>query len=152
MPAKPSPDATGHVPVSGVDLQRAIPPEPHPFQVGRARAKLDGAIAPPRDPGTARTAGVSTTGARQRGRSHQTLRRRRTVLEALAVAVLASLVLALVGGQPGLWGAQLVADATLVSYVAALIHLRNSAAHREMDAAALRGFSPRGEGIRPGVE
>jgi hypothetical protein len=62
----------------------------------------------------------------------RTMRRRRDVLSALVVAVLATLVLGLLPAFRVMLVAHLVADILLVAYVALLIHQRNVAAERDL--------------------
>ena len=71
--------------------------------------------------------GVAPSVARSR-----TIRRRRDVLTALAVAVFATLLLGVVLGSGLVWAVHLVADVLLVAYVALLVHQRNVAAERDM--------------------
>jgi hypothetical protein len=68
-----------------------------------------------------------TTASRSR-----TIRRRRDVLTALVVAVLATLVLGLIPAFRLLLMVHVVADVLLVAYVALLVHQRNAAAERDM--------------------
>ena len=67
------------------------------------------------------------------------LQRRRRVLAALVIAVIATFLLALVASRPGLWRVQVIADVALVVYIAFLIHLRNAAAGTEMAHQTLSG-------------
>ena len=60
------------------------------------------------------------------------MRRRRDVLSALAVAVVATLVLGVFLGSGLVWAVHLLADVLLVAYVALLVHQRNVTAEREM--------------------
>jgi type III secretory pathway component EscV len=60
------------------------------------------------------------------------MRRRRDVLTALVVAVVATLGLGLVPAFRILLMAHVVADILLVAYVALLVHQRNVAAERDM--------------------
>jgi hypothetical protein len=62
----------------------------------------------------------------------RTMRRRRDVLTALVVAVVATLGLGLVPAFRILLMAHVVADILLVAYVALLVHQRNVAAERDM--------------------
>lgn len=91
-----------------------------------------------------RTATVTPLGARQ-GRAgrppssvaasavrSRTIRRRRDVLTALLVAVLATLALGLLFSMGIMLVAHVVADVLLVAYVALLVHQRNVAAERDM--------------------
>ena len=57
-------------------------------------------------------------------------RRRRDALAVLGVAVLCSLLLAVVAGNMLLWVAQIVADLLFVGYIAMLVHLRRRAEER----------------------
>ena len=68
-----------------------------------------------------------------------TLRRRRRVLAALAIAAVTTLLLAVAVSRPGLWGVQVMADVALIVYVAVLLQLRNAAAGVEMAHKALGG-------------
>ena len=74
-----------------------------------------------------RTAPSAVSASRSR-----TIRRRRDVLSALVVAVLATLVLGLLPAFRVMLFAHLVADVLLVAYVALLIHQRNVAAERDL--------------------
>jgi hypothetical protein len=49
------------------------------------------------------------------------------VLLVLAVAVLSTLLLAVMGGTPAFWGVQLLADALLAGYVVLLVRLKQAA-------------------------
>lgn len=69
----------------------------------------------------------------------RTIRRRRDILTALLVAVVATLVLGVFLGSGLVWGAQLLADVLLVAYVALLVHQRNVAAERELKVRFLPG-------------
>jgi hypothetical protein len=62
----------------------------------------------------------------------RTIRRRRDVLSALLVAVVATLTLGLLFGMGIMLVANVVADVLLVAYVALLVHQRNAAAERDM--------------------
>lgn len=62
----------------------------------------------------------------------RTIRRRRDVLTALLVAVVATLVLGVLVGSGLVWSVQIIADVLLVAYVALLVHQRNVAAERDM--------------------
>ena len=62
----------------------------------------------------------------------RTIRRRRDVLSALLVAVLATLALGLLFNMGIMLVAHVVADVLLVAYVALLVHQRNVAAERDM--------------------
>ena len=73
-----------------------------------------------------RTAAPTFSASRSR-----TIRRRRDVLSALVVAVLATLVLGLLPAFRVMLVAHVVADVLLVAYVALLIHQRNVAAERD---------------------
>jgi hypothetical protein len=72
-------------------------------------------------------AGTPASAARSR-----TIRRRRDVLTALLVAVVATLLLGVFLGSGLVWGVHLLADVLLVAYVALLVHQRNVAAERDM--------------------
>jgi hypothetical protein len=77
----------------------------------------------------------------------RTLRRRRDVLTALVVAVLATLVLGLLPPFRVLWMAHVVADILLVAYVALLVHQRNVSAERDMKVR----FLPRTAAFEPAL-
>jgi hypothetical protein len=62
----------------------------------------------------------------------RTIRRRRDVLSALLVAVVATLALGLLFNMGIMLVAHVVADVLLVAYVALLVHQRNVAAERDM--------------------
>ena len=70
--------------------------------------------------------------ARESAQVQRTLHRRRVLLAALLVAALVSLGLALVTGRRPSWALHGAADALLLSYLAVLIHFRNTAAEHEM--------------------
>lgn len=72
---------------------------------------------------------VSAANAAARSR---TIRRRRDVLSALVVAVVATLALGVLLGMGIMLVANVVADILLVAYVALLVHQRNVAAERDM--------------------
>lgn len=72
---------------------------------------------------------VSPTASAARSR---TIRRRRDVLSALLVAVVATLALGLLFNMGIMLVAHVVADVLLVAYVALLVHQRNVAAERDM--------------------
>ena len=101
--------------VSTVSLARVHPP---------VRAPRSASVAP-RPRRVASAAPASTARSR-------TIRRRRDVLTALVVAVLATLVLGLLPAFRVMLLAHLVADVLLVAYVALLIRQRNLAAEREL--------------------
>jgi hypothetical protein len=85
-------------------------------------------VAPYRAPArSARPVSPAISAARSR-----TIRRRRDVLSALLVAVVATLTLGLLFGMGIMLVAHVVADVLLVAYVALLIHQRNVAAERDM--------------------
>ena len=67
----------------------------------------------------------------------RTFHRRRVLLAALAGAALFTLAVAFVARQGQLWGVHAVADALLLGYLAALVHLRNVAAEQEMARSGL---------------
>ncbi len=75
----------------------------------------------------ARTVSPAASAARSR-----TIRRRRDVLSALLVAVVATLTLGLLLNMGIMLVAHVVADVLLVAYVALLVHQRNVAAERDM--------------------
>jgi len=76
-------------------------------------------------------AGVRVPAASAAARS-RTIRRRRDVLTALLVAVVATLALGLLFSMGIMLLANVVADILLVAYVALLVHQRNVAAERDM--------------------
>lgn len=78
-------------------------------------------------------------------RRRQTLKRRRDVLFVLAVAVLATLVMAAATRSHTIIYLQVLCDAALVGYVAMLVHMRNLAAERDIKLAYL----PRERNARP---
>jgi hypothetical protein len=86
------------------------------------------AAAAPRRAPAARTRPAPTVSAAR----SRTIRRRRDVLSALVVAVVATLVLGLFPAFRMMLVAHLVADVLLVAYVALLVHQRNVAAERDM--------------------
>lgn len=90
-----------------------------PASARRAQAVPMHTVRPPSSP--------ATSAARSR-----TIRRRRDVLSALVVAVVATLVLGLLPAFRVMLVAHVVADILLVAYVALLIHQRNAAAERDM--------------------
>jgi hypothetical protein len=75
----------------------------------------------------ARAVSPAVSAARSR-----TIRRRRDVLSALLVAVVATLALGLLFHMSVMLVAHVVADVLLVAYVALLVHQRNAAAERDM--------------------
>jgi hypothetical protein len=75
----------------------------------------------------ARTVSPAASAARTR-----TIRRRRDVLSALLVAVVATLAVGLLLNMGIMLVAHVVADVLLVAYVALLVHQRNVAAERDM--------------------
>ena len=75
----------------------------------------------------ARVVSPAASAARSR-----TIRRRRDVLSALLVAVVATLALGLLFNMGIMLVAHVVADVLLVAYVALLVHQRNVAAERDM--------------------
>ena len=79
----------------------------------------------------ARTARPVSSPAASAARS-RTIRRRRDVLSALLVAVVATLTLGLLLNMGIMLVAHVVADVLLVAYVALLVHQRNVAAERDM--------------------
>ena len=104
--------------------------------------RIDGAAArTPRGP-RAVAAQPPWTGARSTATGltrSRTLRRRRDVLAALAVAAVSTLVLGALPPLRMFWTAHLVFDVLLVAYVALLIRQRNVAAEREMKVRFLPG-------------
>ena len=93
---------------------------------GPLRSARTAPIAAHRGPVRQVRAASAATAARSR-----TIRRRRDILTALLVAVVATLVLGvLLGGI--MLVAHVVADILLIAYVALLVHQRNVAAEREM--------------------
>jgi uncharacterized protein (DUF58 family) len=89
---------------------------------------------------------VRTATAPSAARS-RTIRRRRDVLSALIVAVLATLVLGLLPAFRVMLVAHVVADVLLVAYVALLVHQRNVAAEREMKVR----FLPQARRLEPAM-
>ncbi len=67
----------------------------------------------------------------------RSLQRRRRVLAALVVTVLAAFLVAVVASEAMFWAVHLIADAVLITYLGVLIHLRNTAADDEMTRRAL---------------
>ena len=80
-------------------------------------------------PQQARAVRAATAPSAARSR---TIRRRRDVLSALIVAVLATLVLGLLPAFRVMLVAHVVADVLLAAYVALLVHQRNVAAERDL--------------------
>ena len=95
-------------------------------------------ITPPAWAGM-RAPAVATASSRTR-----TLRRRRDILTALAVAAAGTLVLGALPFLRMLWAAHLVFDVLLIAYVALLIRQRNVAAERDIKVRFLPGaaFEP----------
>ncbi len=77
----------------------------------------------------------------------RTIRRRRDVLTALLVAVVATLALGVFLGSSLVWGAQILVDVLLVGYIALLVHQRNVAAERDMKVR----FLPQAARIEPAL-
>jgi hypothetical protein len=94
--------------------------------------------------GPARAVRTATAPSAARSR---TIRRRRDVLSALIVAVLATLVLGLLPAFRVMLVAHVVADVLLVAYVALLVHQRNVAAEREMKVR----FLPQARRLEPAM-
>ena len=95
---------------------------------GPLRTSRTSPAAPYRAPArVVRTASPAVSAARSR-----TIRRRRDVLSALLVAVVATLTLGLLFNMGIMLVAHVVADVLLVAYVALLVHQRNVAAERDM--------------------
>ena len=92
-----------------------------PLRTNRVTAPAYRAAGPAVRP----TSGVSASRSR-------TIRRRRDVLSALVVAVLATLVLGLIPAFHVFLLVNALADVLLVAYVALLVHQRNAAAERDM--------------------
>lgn len=65
------------------------------------------------------------------------LRRRRRLLLVLLATAVATLVVALVAGQPRFWGAHVLAALLLVTYLVVLVRARNASADVEMSHRAL---------------
>ena len=97
----------------------------------RPPAGIQGPPRAPRHPATRAAAVPSGTELRRR----QTLKRRRDVLFLLAVAVVATLVMAVATKSHSLMLLQVLADAAMAAYVALLVRLRNLAAEREVKLA-----------------
>ena len=95
----------GHAPAHA-QRRMSPPPRPVPF------------VATP----SARPAGLPMSAAAQK--------RRRDALAVLGVAVLCTLLLAVVTGSMLLWALQIVTDLGFVAYVAVLVHLRRKAQER----------------------
>ncbi len=98
-----------------------LAPVPGPLRSTRTSTPM------PRAPVRPIRAASPSSAARSR-----TIRRRRDVLSALVVAVLATLVLGMLPAFRVMLVAHLVADVLLVAYVALLIHQRNVAAERDL--------------------
>ena len=77
----------------------------------------------------------------------RTIRRRRDVLTALIVAVVATLALGLIPAFHVLLLAHVVADILLVAYVGLLVHQRNVAAERDMKVR----FLPQAHRLEPAL-
>ena len=77
----------------------------------------------------------------------RTIRRRRDVLTALLVAVVATLALVVFLGSSLVWGAQILADVLLVGYIALLVHQHNVVAERDMKVR----FLPQAARIEPAL-
>lgn len=99
-----------------------LAPVPTPLRSSRSNVM----VAPRAYSAGARMASPAAT-ARSR-----TIRRRRDVLSALIVAVLATLVLGLIPAFRVMLMAHVVADVLLVAYVGLLVHQRNVAAERDL--------------------
>ncbi len=104
----------GHAPARA-PRRMSLPPRPVSF------------VATP----SARPAGLPMSAAAQK--------RRRDTLAVLGVAVLATLLLAVVSGSMLLWLVQVVTDLAFVAYVAVLVHLRRKAQERK---ASVHFLSP----------
>jgi len=126
---------------SGADLR-------HRFHGPTAVAPVHGPLRStathptPLRPQLAPTRGGTPSAARSR-----TIRRRRDVLTALLVAVVATFLLALLVGSSLVWGAHLLGDVLLVAYVALLVHQRNVAAERAMKVR----FLPQAARLEPAL-
>jgi hypothetical protein len=107
---------------NGHQPRRRKPASPIPVGVAPARALAAASRPGPRPGAPVRTAGGMT----------RAQRRRRDVLALLGVAVVASLLLALLGGTPMFWGVQLLTDALLVAYVFLLVRMRQVAQERRV--------------------
>jgi hypothetical protein len=75
---------------------------------------------------------ITLPGSPCRSPLQRSLQRRRRVLLALVVAVIATFALALMVARPSAWAVQLIADVLLAGYVGVLLHVRNVAANVEM--------------------
>lgn len=139
---------TPHAGRSGAgDLRRfhapaaAVTPVHGPLRSTPVRSGPAGRSAAVR-PQAAALRGVAPSASRNR-----TIRRRRDVLTALLVAVVATLILGVLLGSGLVWGAQLLADVLLVAYVALLVHQRNVAAERDMKVR----FLPQAARLEPAL-
>ena len=72
----------------------------------------------------------------------RTQRRRRDIFVGMLAAMATSLVLGFVPALRILWVVHLLVDFMFVTYVAALVHMRNQAAEREMKVRFLPGRTP----------
>ncbi len=107
---------------NGHQPRRRKPTSPIPVGVPPARA-----LAAASRPGPRPGAPVARPGAMTRAQ-----RRRRDVLLALGVAVVVSLLLAVLGGTPMFWGVQLFTDALLAAYVVLLVRMQHLAQERRV--------------------
>jgi len=97
-----------------------------PIPVGISPVRSLAAVSQPAVPRPHLGAPVRT-GGMTRGQ-----RRRRDVLLVLGSAVVASLLLALLGGTPMFWGIQLLTDLLLVAYVLLLVRMQQLAQERRV--------------------
>jgi len=104
------------------------------------RIGATGSVVGRPQPGAVR--GMSPSVSRSR-----TIRRRRDVLTALLVAVVATLALGVFLGSSLVWGAQILADVLLVGYIALLVHQRNVVAERDTKVR----FLPQAARIEPAL-
>lgn len=119
---------------------------------GELRHRLHGPAGPVRNGATGGSVVGRPQPAAVRGMSpsvsrSRTIRRRRDVLTALLVAVVATLALGVFLGSSLVWGAQILVDVLLVGYIALLVHQRNVAAERDMKVR----FLPQAARIEPAL-
>jgi hypothetical protein len=107
---------------NGHQPRRRRTASPIPVGVPPARALAAASRPGPRPGAPVRTASGMT----------RAQRRRRDVLLALGVAVVASLLLAVLGGNPMFWGVQIFTDALLGAYVLLLVRMQQLAQERKV--------------------
>jgi hypothetical protein len=117
----------------------ALTPVHGPMRSSRATVAT---MAAQRAPMPAVRPAAASAAARSR-----TIRRRRDVLSALLVAVVATLALGLLFHMGIMLLANLVSDVLLVAYVALLVRQRNAAAERDMKVR----FLPQGRRLDPAL-